>query len=97
MDFTLLTNYGVAGIILAAILFALWRGLVWLAPHIERLIEAQIDFVNTTKAAIVTMNESLKNVNVRLDKMDEQLAKLQETSKQQGELLNLIHKQGRHE
>ena len=102
----LVSTIGFPITLVGVICFALWRAMVWFAPHVAKLVEAHITFLGSIQASVQSLKESsertiqsvgflaerFENLAEQISKRDERVEELLRTIATRPCLLSEKHK-----
>lgn len=75
-----LSEFGLLGLILSAIGYAIYRCGVWVGPRLDSLINTHLTFVRSLDSTLNTMGENINRIDRTLEKQTHILEKLSEPS-----------------
>lgn len=69
----LVSDHGISTVLLLAMGYGVWRVIAWLRPLVERLLNAQIDFIAKLDATIESQGRLIQSLDQKVEKLVELL------------------------
>ena len=85
-----LLQFGILGVVLAILFYAIFMVGKWFAPRIDSIIQVHTDFVQSADRSLVKMSDSVEKMTDSVEHIDKRLTNLEVVAEKQTSILSRL-------